>query len=51
MYTVIVVDESTNEKIILRTADGASIPKDPGNRDFQEFLDWNAEQETPLILE
>lgn len=34
---------------IIRESDGASIPvTDPKNTDFQEFLRWNAEQETPL---
>lgn len=33
---------------IIRESDGGCIPVDPKNVDFQEFLRWNAEQETPL---
>lgn len=40
---------STNRFYIRRVADGAIIPIDESNRDFQEFLRWNAEQETPLV--
>lgn len=36
---------------IIRESDGGSIPVDPKNTDFQEFLRWNAEQETPLDLD
>jgi hypothetical protein len=32
---------------ILRLADGASIPPDTGNRDYQEYLGWVAEGNTP----
>jgi len=38
-------------KAIRRTTDGAIIPVDAGNRDFQEFLVWNSQQETPLVYE
>ena len=27
------------------------IPLDPANSDYQRFLIWNAEQETPIDLE
>lgn len=33
---------------ILRVADNAFIPVDPGNTDYQEFLAWEAEGNTPL---
>ncbi len=29
----------------------ASIPPDPRNQDYVEFLEWEAEQETPLVAE
>jgi len=29
-----------SEHTIIRTADGASIPDDPANRDYQEYLQW-----------
>jgi hypothetical protein len=32
---------------ILRLADGASIPPDTGNRDYQEYLEWLAAGNTP----
>jgi hypothetical protein len=35
---------------VTRAADGASIPLTPGNRDYQEFLNWNARQAAPLSL-
>lgn len=33
---------------IKRLSDKASIPISEGNKDYQEFLKWNSEQETPL---
>jgi hypothetical protein len=36
---------------IKRTKDSASIPLAVGNTDYQDFLIWNTEQETPLDLE
>ena len=32
----------------LRLDDQANIPKDTGNRDYAEYLDWLAEGNTPL---
>lgn len=37
----------TSGDTILRLADNAFIPADPGNRDYREYLDWLAEGNTP----
>jgi hypothetical protein len=32
---------------LLRTADQAHVPDDPANRDYQEFLEWEADGGVP----
>jgi hypothetical protein len=33
--------------VVIRAEDGASIPPDPVNRDYAEYLDWKADGNTP----
>jgi hypothetical protein len=38
---------AANEQIVVMRSDGASIPKDPSNADWQAYLAWLAQGNTP----
>jgi hypothetical protein len=40
-----------NANAVLRIADNASIPFDPDNTDYQAYLKWVSEGNTPLPAE
>jgi hypothetical protein len=37
----------TTSTSIIRLTDGATIPNDPGNRDYREYLEWVEAGNTP----
>ena len=47
MYKLIAMTEEDNIQCVKRILDGASIPFDPANTDYQEYLEWVAEGNTP----
>lgn len=42
MYRVILHPDTQTVIGVIRTEDGASIPTDPANRDYQGYLEWVA---------
>jgi len=49
MYKLLPIDIQTNEpaQCVICTTDGACIPFDPANTDYQAYLLWLAEGNTP----
>lgn len=47
-YKQVLFGNSINNSTIVRVSDGACIPFDPANIDYQAFLAWIAEGNAPL---
>jgi hypothetical protein len=47
MYKLLKDTLTNREFAVRRTQDGACIPFDPDNTDYQEFMAWVAEGNTP----
>jgi hypothetical protein len=47
MYKLIKPFIGTESNIVQRLSDGAFIPFDPANTDYQKYLAWVAEGNTP----
>jgi hypothetical protein len=46
-YQLVATPPLLKTQSVLRVADGAFIPFDPGNRDYQRYLAWLAEGNEP----
>ena len=46
-FTNLISGVTTEGDTIIRIADNAAIPKDEGNTDYQDYLAWVAEGNTP----
>jgi len=50
-YEVLEIETPTGIVEIIKRSDGAFIPKDPANSDYQRYLNPEAEQSTPNLAE
>lgn len=48
MYKLHGYNGQTIDDVIIRLSDNAFIPFDPANTDYQQYLKWLAEGNTPL---
>jgi hypothetical protein len=48
MYKQCLTGNGLIANVVVRTLDGAAIPFDPANTDYQAYLKWLAEGNTPL---
>lgn len=48
MYKLIQPINEVAPQVVIRTADGAFIPCDPANTDYQEYLKWLEAGNQPL---
>jgi hypothetical protein len=48
MYKQCLTSNGEVAKVVVRTLDGAAIPFDPANRDYQTYLKWLSEGNEPL---
>ena len=47
MYKIIISFGQTESNTVERLSDNTFIPFDPANRDYQQYLKWVAEGNTP----
>lgn len=49
MYKLVPNDPLTNQprNVVFRTSDNTSIPFDPANTEYQKYLEWLEEGNTP----
>ena len=51
MYQLVQNTPMVKANTVKRLSDGAFIPIDPANSDYQQYLEWLAEGNTPLPAE